>query len=174
MWWLHMDMTATLAAYGAQVRQNTAPDGTGATFEADGPVVQRLARAESLMIAEVAAVTRALNCPALPADVRLETVTGAEGVSRLIDVHQRVFRRDESELRESLLVQQDSAREIADLVVAMAGDEPVSSARIEYLPGTDFAGLWVGARCRSGGGAASTARSSVTAHSSQQAAARRT
>jgi GNAT superfamily N-acetyltransferase len=48
-------------------------------------------------------------------------------------------------LRESLLAQQDSAApEITDLVVAMEGDEPVSSARIEYLPGMDFAGLWGG------------------------------
>jgi GNAT superfamily N-acetyltransferase len=30
------------------------------------------------------------------------------------------------------------------MVVAMAGDEPVCSARIEFLPGTEFAGLWGG------------------------------
>jgi GNAT superfamily N-acetyltransferase len=30
------------------------------------------------------------------------------------------------------------------MVVAMAGDEPVCSARAEFLPGTDFASLWGG------------------------------
>jgi hypothetical protein len=82
---------------------------------------------------------------AVPAGVRLEKVTGPEGVRRLIDAQQRAFRRDERSLRESLVVQQDSAPEIADLVVAMAGDETVPSARIGYLRGTDFAGLWRGA-----------------------------
>jgi GNAT superfamily N-acetyltransferase len=97
------------------------------------------------MIAEAAAITRELNSSPLPAGVRLEKVTGPEGVRRLIDAQQRAFRRDERSLRESLVVQQDSAPEIADLVVAMAGDETVPSARIGYLRGTDFAGLWRGA-----------------------------
>jgi GNAT superfamily N-acetyltransferase len=30
------------------------------------------------------------------------------------------------------------------MVVAMAGDEPVSAARVEFVPGTEFAGLWGG------------------------------
>jgi hypothetical protein len=38
-----MEMAAILAAYGTQVRQKTVPDGTGATFEADGLAVRRLA-----------------------------------------------------------------------------------------------------------------------------------
>jgi GNAT superfamily N-acetyltransferase len=201
-----MDTAAVLAAYGAQVRQSTAPDGTGATFEAAGRVVRRLAppghdgsgilwsdlgpgsaaaviaaqvelfrrrdqefewklydydeppdlaarllaagftagEPESLMIAEAAQVAKALGAAGPPAGVRLEAVTGAEGVGRLIGVHQRVFGRDDHGLRESLLAQQESAPEAADLVVAMAGDEDVSAARTEYLPGTDFAGLWGG------------------------------
>jgi GNAT superfamily N-acetyltransferase len=30
------------------------------------------------------------------------------------------------------------------MVLAMAGDQPVCSARIEFLPGTSFASLWGG------------------------------
>jgi hypothetical protein len=36
------------------------------------------------------------------------------------------------------------------MVVAMAGDEPVCSARIEFLPGTSFASLWGGGPCPAG------------------------
>jgi hypothetical protein len=38
-----MDRESVLAAFNKQVRQNTAPDGTGAMFEADGLVVRRVA-----------------------------------------------------------------------------------------------------------------------------------
>jgi GNAT superfamily N-acetyltransferase len=30
------------------------------------------------------------------------------------------------------------------MVIAMAGDEPISAARTDFLPGTEFAGLWGG------------------------------
>jgi len=201
-----MDHAAVLAAFNHQVRQSTRPDGTGAVFEPDGPVIRRLAQAghdgsgifwsdlgagsadaaiaaqveffagcgekfewklysydqpadladrllaaglvaeepESLMIAEVAEVARALRDAEPPEGVRLERVTDAAGVRRLASVQELVFQRDESELRESLLAQQAATPEIADLVVAMAGDQPVCSARIEFLPGTEFAGLWGG------------------------------
>lgn len=99
---------------------------------------------ESLMIADVAEVTEALRSAELPAGVRLERVTGAAGVRLLATVQERVFERDESELRESLLAQLAAAPAMADLVVAMAGDQAVCSARTEFLPGTEFAGLWGG------------------------------
>src|SRR5215471_9447725 len=39
-----MDRATALTAFNKQVRQSTAPDGTGAIFEADGLVVRRLAQ----------------------------------------------------------------------------------------------------------------------------------
>lgn len=39
-----MDRQAVLTAFNQQVRRNTAPDGTGATFETDGLVVRRIAQ----------------------------------------------------------------------------------------------------------------------------------
>jgi GNAT superfamily N-acetyltransferase len=99
---------------------------------------------ESLMVAEVAEVARALRDAELPEGVRLERITDRGGLRRLVQLQEIVFHRDESELRESLLVQLAETPEMIDLVAAMAGDQPVCSARIEFLPGTEFAGLWGG------------------------------
>jgi GNAT superfamily N-acetyltransferase len=96
---------------------------------------------EALMAADVAAVVAPVE---LPAGVRLLPVTDEAGVGLLIDVHERVFGTDHSHLRQSLLAQLRDSPEVTGMVVAMAGDEPVCSARIEFLPGTEFAGLWGG------------------------------
>ncbi len=96
---------------------------------------------ETLMVAAVADVPTAA---ALPDGVRLQAVTGEAGVRLLIDVHEQVFGGDHSPLRRSLLAQLQTDPGQLAMVVAMAGDQPVCSARIEFLPGTDFAGLWGG------------------------------
>ena len=201
-----MNRAEVLAAFDRQVRQGTAPDGTGATFEADAHVVRRLAvpglgsstvvwssldasnaddviaaqvqfftsrgdelewklysydepadlaarliaagfrpeEPESLMIAAIEEITSALSAAELPPGVSLERATDEAGVDRLVRVHELVFGEDESELRASLLAQLASAPETTELVIAMAGDEPVSSARTEFLAGAEFAGLWGG------------------------------
>jgi GNAT superfamily N-acetyltransferase len=97
--------------------------------------------AEALMVAEVSQVPRPAE---LPAGIRLERLTDASGIDRLTEVHQRVFGKDESGLRAALLAQLGTAPEITGMVLAMAGDEAVSAARIEFVPGADFAGLWGG------------------------------
>ena len=96
---------------------------------------------ESLLVAEVSAVPAEV---ALPPGVRLLPVTGEAGVGLLIEVHERVFGTDHSRLRRSLLAQLRDCPEVTAMVVAMAGDQPVCSARIEFLPGTSFASLWGG------------------------------
>jgi GNAT superfamily N-acetyltransferase len=96
---------------------------------------------ETLMVAAVADVP---TQPRLPDGVRLQPVTGQAGVGLLVDVHDRVFGGDHSQLRRSLLAQLETAPDQLAMVVAMAGDEPVCSARAEFLPGTDFASLWGG------------------------------
>ena len=96
---------------------------------------------EAFMVADVAAVAAPVE---LPAGVRLLPVTDEAGVGLLVDVHERVFGIDHSRLRESLLAQLRDSAEVTGMVVAMAGDEPVCSARIEFLPGTEFAGMWGG------------------------------
>jgi ribosomal protein S18 acetylase RimI-like enzyme len=96
---------------------------------------------ESVMVAEVPAVPAEA---ALPAGVRLLPVTDEAGIDLLIEVHDRVFGTDHAWLRKALLAQLRDAPEVTAMVVAMAGDQPVCSARIEFLPGSGFASLWGG------------------------------
>jgi GNAT superfamily N-acetyltransferase len=201
-----MDRVAVLAAYNKQVRQGTAPDGTGATFEADGAVVRRLAQPghqgsgitwssladadadaviaeqvaifgrrgesfewklfdydepadlaerlgrfgfdaeepESLVVAEAAEVVEALAGAELPAGVTARQVTDSDGVRLMGEVQELVFNDDRSDLRATILAQLEQAPEMVAIYLAMAGDLPVCAARIEFLPGTEFAGLWGG------------------------------
>lgn len=114
---------------------------------------------ESLMVAEVSAVPAQA---ALPSGVRLLPVTDPAGVGLLIEVHERVFGTDHSRLHRSLLAQLRDCPEVTAMVVAMAEDEPVCSARIEFLPGTSFASLWGGGPCPAGAAGESTAPWSPT------------
>jgi GNAT superfamily N-acetyltransferase len=96
---------------------------------------------ETLLIAAVA--TAAGSAPP-PPGVRLVPIVDTAGVDLLIDVHERVFGIDHSQLRRSLVAQLETSPEATAMVVAMDGDQAVSSARIEFLPGRDFASLWGG------------------------------
>ncbi len=93
------------------------------------------------MVAEVAALDA--DVP-LPEGITLRPVTTEAEVGLLIQVHERVFGRDQSRLRRALLAQLREAPASTAMVLAMAGDEPVCSARADFPPGTDFAGLWGG------------------------------
>jgi len=201
-----MDRTAVLAAFNKQIRQGTAPDGTGAVFEVDEFVVRRLAQPgqegsgiiwsnldaasadaviaeqievfarrgeqfewklydydepadlaarlaaaglvadepESFMVAEVTEVIEALRSAELPAGVTALRVTDLAGVELMGKVQRLVFNDDKSDLREAILAQVTDEPDMVGIVLAMAGDEPVCAARIEFLPGTEFAGLWGG------------------------------
>jgi len=60
-------------------------------------------------------------------------------------VHDLAFTEHPSpELGKRLMAQFSDSPGLLHMVVAMAGDQPVSAARIEFIPGTDFAGLWGG------------------------------
>jgi GNAT superfamily N-acetyltransferase len=77
--------------------------------------------------------------------VRLDVVTGQAGVEAMMAVHDLAFTGHPSlGLGERLVTQLREGPELVQMVVAMAGDEPVSAARVEFIPGTDFAGLWGG------------------------------
>lgn len=97
--------------------------------------------AEAVMMADVSQVPRDVK---LPEGVRLEQITDAAGIDRLTGLHEQVFGKDEPGLRTTLLAQLSTAPEITTMVMAVAGDEPVSAARIEFVPGSEFAGLWGG------------------------------
>jgi GNAT superfamily N-acetyltransferase len=104
-----------------------------AGFVADEP--------ELMLVAETTAIQAEV---VLPEGVRLEPVTDAAGVEAMMTVHDAAFGKRSPGLGERLRTQLEQAPESLQMVVAMAGDEPVSAARIEFVEGTDFAGLWGG------------------------------
>jgi len=79
-----------------------------------------------------------------PPGVELRPVTDAAGVDLVVDVHEQAFGTSGTRLRHQMLAQLDEAPDTVVVVVALAGDRPVSSARMELIPGTRFAGLWGG------------------------------
>jgi GNAT superfamily N-acetyltransferase len=97
---------------------------------------------ELMLIAETAAIDPNV---VLPGGVRLVPVSDADGLEAMLAVHARAFGGDvESGLSERLRTRFRDAPEQIEMVVAMAGSEPVSAARVEFMPGTAFAGLWGG------------------------------
>lgn len=96
---------------------------------------------ETLMVAEVADLTLDVEPPE---GVRLVPVTEPTAVDLVADVHRRAFGTDSTRLRDQLLAQLSGDSDQVVAVLALAGDEPVSAARMELVPGTRFAGLWGG------------------------------
>jgi hypothetical protein len=96
---------------------------------------------EAVMVAEISDVPADVT---LPAGVTLREVTTEAEVGLLIGVHERVFGRDQSRLHQNLLAQLREAPQSQAMVLAMAGDEAVCSARADFPPGSQFAGLWGG------------------------------
>jgi GNAT superfamily N-acetyltransferase len=101
----------------------------------------RLTGTSELMIAQVADVPTEVDL--LPG-VSLVPANDSVGIDRLIEVHEKVFETDHSQLRRTLRAQMASSPWLSELVVVMAEGTPVSSARVEFLPDRDFASLWGG------------------------------
>lgn len=104
--------------------------------------------AESFVVAEVSEVREALRSAELPAGVTAVRVTDSAGVELMGKVQELVFEDDKSELRKAILAQLNRTPDVVEIVLAMAGGKPVSAARVEFLPGTEFAGLWGGGTLR--------------------------
>lgn len=71
-------------------------------------------------------------------------MTDAAGVELMAQAQEEAFGRDGTRHRQQLLAQLTERPDTVVAVVAMAGDVPVSAARMELVPGTGFAGLWGG------------------------------
>ncbi|MER7582441.1 GNAT family N-acetyltransferase [Kitasatospora sp. NPDC097691] len=96
---------------------------------------------EALMIARIADLpTEAV----LPEGVRLHPVTDPAGVDLMVEAHTQAFGADHPGLRARMLGHLRHGSDTVRMVVALAGDRPVSAARMELNPGTGFAGLWGG------------------------------
>ena len=96
---------------------------------------------ELMLVAETAAISHDV---VLPDGIRLVPVIDEAGVDAMMTVNELAFGEPSPELSERLHDQLREAPDLLQMVVAMAGDEPVSAARVEFIPGTDFAGLWGG------------------------------
>ncbi|WP_051715460.1 GNAT family N-acetyltransferase [Streptomyces bikiniensis] len=96
---------------------------------------------ETLMAAEAAALPR--DVP-LPEGVELRAVTDGAGVRQVVEVHARAFGTDSAAIGRQLLDRLSADPDGVAAVIALAHGEPVSAARLELHPGTDFAGLWGG------------------------------
>ncbi|MGW2559471.1 GNAT family N-acetyltransferase [Streptomyces sp. NPDC001514] len=99
---------------------------------------------ETLLVARTSALAELPVDGHLPEGVELHRVTDAAGVDLVARVHEQAFGTDSSWLRARLLEQLSADPATVVAVVAMAGDVPVSSSRLELPPGRDFAGLWGG------------------------------
>jgi GNAT superfamily N-acetyltransferase len=150
--WSDLDETTADGAIAEQVRYF---GGLGRGFEwklygHDLPVdLEKRLRAagftpepeETLMVAEIADLRLDVEPPE---GVRVLPVTDRAGVDLVAQVHERAFGTDSTRLRDQLLAHLSDEPEPVVAVVAMAGDEAVSAARMELLPGIRFAGLWGG------------------------------
>ena len=101
----------------------------------------KLIGTSELMIARVADTAATFE---LPDGVSLVRSNDPTGIGRLIEVHEEVFDADQAQLGRTLLAQLAIAPTLNDVVVAYAGGEPVASARVQFVPDCDFAGLWGG------------------------------
>src|ERR1700759_838387 len=97
--------------------------------------------AETLLVAEVADLDLETGPPA---GVRLIPVTDADGAAAVVRVHDEVFGGEHAARGAAIMAALPSRPHPAEAVAAMAGDTPVSSGRIEFPPGRDFASLWGG------------------------------
>ncbi|MFE0427353.1 GNAT family N-acetyltransferase [Streptomyces sp. NPDC058953] len=148
--WSALDETTADAAIAAETAHF---DAIGATAEwklyaHDRPadLADRLVAAgfvpedeETLMAGGAAALAAE---PVLPEGVRLVDVTDPAGVDLMDEVHRAAFERDAPGMREQLL--RTLGRDTTVMTVALAGDVPVSAARMDLHPGTGFASLWGG------------------------------
>ncbi|MGW1836863.1 GNAT family N-acetyltransferase [Streptomyces sp. NPDC002067] len=94
---------------------------------------------ETLMVADIENLPTSVEPPE---GVRLLPVTDAAGVELAVAARERAFGEAGPHHRKLLLSQLAAGSLTA--VVAMAGDVPVSAARMELHPGTSFASLWGG------------------------------
>lgn len=125
--------------------------------------------------AETLLVGRAQELAALPVEppegITLRAVTDGAGVDLMMDVHAKAFGVERPEIRHLLLTLLRDEPQTLAAVVAMAGDVPVSAARMEMRPGSSFAGLWGGGTLPGGGAGVCTASWSRTGPASRRPAA---
>lgn len=98
--------------------------------------------AETLLVARVPELAGLSVEP--PEGITLRVVTDEAGVDLMMEAHRRAFGADRPRIKDLMLNLLRDEPDTIEAVVAMAGDTPVSAARMEMRPGSPFAGLWGG------------------------------
>ncbi|MEO7236574.1 MAG: hypothetical protein ABIW80_14530 [Lapillicoccus sp.] len=128
-----MDRDAVLAAFDEQVRRHPEP-GTG------------------IVVERGVATTRVIASPDGWSGVTWSDLGGtdvdAAGVDALVRVHDQAFGGDHSAMGRSILTDLGDRPGAGEAFVAYAGATPVSSGRVSFHVGTDFASLWGGGTVR--------------------------
>ncbi|MEO6082458.1 MAG: GNAT family N-acetyltransferase [Umezawaea sp.] len=96
---------------------------------------------ETLLVAEIADLR--LDARAIDG-VDLVPVVDRAGADALVAVHDEVFGGHHAAVGDLVLAGLEHDPSTLAAVVAMAGDTPVSAARVEFHLGTEFASLWGG------------------------------
>jgi GNAT superfamily N-acetyltransferase len=147
--WSDVDETTADAVIAEQVRffADAGRDFEWKYYAYDRPadLPERLLKAglvpgeeEALMIADVADVPDV----ATPDGIRIVTASDEDALQQVKAVHDRVFGGDHTPMIDSMRERLPSGA-VAP-VLALAGDEPVCAARVDFHIGTDFASLWGG------------------------------
>jgi GNAT superfamily N-acetyltransferase len=96
---------------------------------------------ETLLVAEISDLDLGVHPPE---GVRLRPVENAYDVDALVRVHDEVFGGDHSRTGRWLLHTLETRPDTVAAVLATAQGRPISSARVEFHRGTEFASLWGG------------------------------
>ena len=84
------------------------------------------------------------SAPTVPDGITLRRATARGDFERIAALQTEVWGDDHAWLADDLESSVGEAGDDVVIIVAEAGDRLVSSARLEFQPGTDFAGLWGG------------------------------
>ena len=150
--WSALDEDSAAAAVAAQLARFAGEPGPWEwkhySYDRPADLPQRLLAAgfvaepaETLLVAEVAEL--ALDV-VLPAGVELVPVVDERGVRALVRLHDEVFGGDHAALGAGLAAQLEQAPDSVAAVLAVAAGAPVAAGRIEFVLGSEFAGLWGG------------------------------
>jgi ribosomal protein S18 acetylase RimI-like enzyme len=96
---------------------------------------------ETLMVAALADLPTDLP---VPDGIELHAATDDSALTLTRQVHDEVFGGDHRRMADSLRERLAEDADSLVVVLAMAGETPVCSARVDFHPGTDFASLWGG------------------------------
>src|SRR6185503_3019848 len=99
---------------------------------------------ETVFVAEITRLADAGLSETLPEGVTLRPVTTAADADLVGRAHDAAFGSGGERARDRALARLNADPETVWTWLAMAGDEPVSAARMLLHPGTGFASLWGG------------------------------